>query len=72
MAKQAVGETEEISEFVTIPNKYKHILDDLIDSSDIKSPDHPNSLNQLVLIDKKSRNISKSREGSATFLEKNC
>ena len=32
---------ERKSEIVAIPNKYKDPLDDLIDSSDTKSPDQP-------------------------------
>ena len=54
---------------MAIPNKYKDTLDDLIDSSDIKSPDHPNSPNRQGLIDKGSRNVLKSRNSSPTFLE---
>ena len=63
---------EEKSEIVAISNKYKNTFDDLIDSSDIASPDHPDSWNWPGLIDKRSRNTPKSKNGSPTFLEKNC
>ena len=58
---------------MAISNKYKDTLDDLIDSSDIEFPDHPDSSNWLRLIDiKGSRNTPKFRDGSPTFLEKDC
>ena len=67
-----VGGAEEKSEIVAIPNKYKDTLDNLIDSSNTKSPNHPNSLNWLGLIDKGLRNAPKSRDGSSTFSKKDC
>ena len=67
-----VEEVEGKSEIAAIFNKYKDILNDLIDSSNTKFLDCPDFLNWLQLIDKRSRNIPKSRGGSSTFLEKNC
>ncbi len=54
---------------MAIPNKYKDTLDDLIDSSDTESLDHPNSPNRPGLIDKGSRNALKFRGGSPIFVE---
>ena len=54
---------------MAIPNKYKDTLDDLIDSSDIKSPDQPESPDWLGLIDKGIRNASRSRGASPSLLE---
>lgn len=51
---------------MTIFNKYKDILNDLIDSSD------PKFLDWLKLIDKKSRNALRSRSGLRDLLKKNC
>ena len=60
---------EEKSEIMVIPNKYKDTLDDLIDSSDIESPNHLDSSNRAKLIDKESHNAPKSKDNSLTFLE---
>ena len=70
--KQAVGEVEEKSEIGAIYNKYKNTLDDLINNSNTKSPDHLNSLNWSRLIDKGSYNASKSKNRLPTFLEADC
>ena len=43
--KHMVGEAEEKSEIAPILNQYKDTLDNLIDSSDTESPDHPDSSN---------------------------
>ena len=71
--KQAVGGAEGKFEIAAIFNKYKDTLDDLIDSSDTKSPDYSDSPNWPGLIDTKgSRNAPKSKDGSPTFLEEDC
>ena len=67
-----IGGAEEKSEIEAIFNKYKNTFDDLIDSLDIESLDHLDSLNWPGLIDKGSRNAPKSKDGSPTFLEKDC
>ena len=43
--KQAVGRDEQKSEILAIPNQYKDMLDDLVDSSDLEHPEmlRPNS-----------------------------
>ena len=56
-------------EIMAIPNKYKDTFDDLIDSSDIKSSDHPDSPNRPELIDKELHNVPKSKNSLLTFLE---
>ena len=63
---------EEKSEIIVIFNKYKDTLNNLINNSDIKSPDYPDSPNWLGLIDKESCNGPKSRDGSPTFLKEDC
>ena len=63
---------EEKSEIAAIFNKYKDTFDNLIDSSNIESLNYLDSPNWLELIDKRSCNIPKSRDGSLTFLEKDC
>ena len=71
--KQAVRGAEEKSEITAIPNKYKDTLDNLINSSDIEFSDYPNSPNWPGLIDtKRSRNAPKFKNGSPTFLKKDC
>ncbi len=67
-----MGGAEGKSEIEAIPNKYKDTLDNLIDSSDIKSPDRPNSPDRPALIDKGSRNTPKSRSGSSTLSDEDC
>ena len=67
-----VREIKGKSEIAAIPNKYKDILDDLINNSNIESPDYLNFLNYLGLIDKGSCNASKFRDSSPTFLEEDC
>ena len=63
----------EKSEITAIFNKYKDTLDDLIDSSDTESLDHPDSPNRPGLMNTKgSRNAPKSRNGLPTFLEEDC
>lgn len=49
-----------------ILNKYKNILDDLIDSSDIESPDWPKSINN------RTHNGLRSKAASLSLLEKDC
>ena len=46
--KQAVGGAEQKSEILAIPNQYKDMLDDLVDSSDLEYPEmlRPNSQKQ--------------------------
>ncbi len=58
--------TEGKSEIAAIPSKYKDTLDDLIDSSDEKSPD------QLGPIHKGSRNALRSKGSSIGLLEGDC
>ena len=70
--KQVVQGAEGWSEIIAILNKYKDTLDDLIDSSDTKSPDHLNSPNWAKFIYKRLCNAPKSRNGSPTFLKKDC
>ena len=65
-----VGGAKKKSKIVAILNKYNDTLDRLINSSDIESLDHSNSLNWLGLIDKGSRNTLKSKNNLLTFLEK--
>ncbi len=60
---------EEKSEITAIPNRYKDTLDDLIDSSDTESPDWPDSPDRPGLIDKGSRNVSRSKGNSPTLSE---
>ncbi len=43
--KQAIMRGQEKSEILSIPNKYKDILEDLVDSSDIKHPAIPRQIN---------------------------
>lgn len=57
---------------MAIPNKYKNILDDLIDSLDIKSLDQPESLDWLEPIDKGICNTLKFRSASPSLLEEDC
>ena len=64
--------TKKKSEIAVISNKYKDSLDDLIDSSNTKSLDYPDSSNWPRFIDKGSRNTPKSKDGSPTFLEEDC
>ena len=47
-------------------------FDDLIDSSDTKSPNHLKSSIWPGFINKGSRNVPKSKDSSPTFLEKDC
>ena len=54
---------------MAISNKYKDTLDDLIDSSDIKSSDQPKFPDRLGPIDKGTRNAPKSRSASPSLLE---
>ena len=61
---------EEKSEIAAIPNKYRDTLDDLIDSSDTELPDQPESLVWLGLIDKGTRNVSRSGGAPLSLLEK--
>ena len=65
--KQTVRGAEGKSEIMAIPNKSKNTLDNLIDSLDAKFLDHLDSPNWQELIDKRSCNIPKSRDGSPTF-----
>ena len=46
--KQALGGVEQKSKILAIPNRYKDILDDLVDSSDLEHPEmlHPNGQRQ--------------------------
>ena len=46
--KQAVGEAEQKSKILAIPNQYKNMLDDLIDSLDLEYPEmlRPNDQKQ--------------------------
>ncbi len=60
------------SEIAAIPNKYKDTLDNFIDSSDTESPDRSDSPDRPGLIDKGSRNASRSRGSSPTLLEEDC
>ena len=57
------------SKIPAILNKYRNTHDDLINSSDIESLNHPNSSNWPRLIDKESHNTLKFRGGLSTFLE---
>ena len=61
VVKQAVGGRERNFEIVAIYNRYKDILDDLIDCPDPKSPPGP--------INERSRNAPRSRGGSTGLLE---
>ena len=70
--KQTVERAEGKSKITAIFNKYKDTLDNLIDSSNIESPDYPDSSNWLRLIDKGLYNTLKSKDGSPTFLEEDC
>ena len=63
VVKQAIGGAKGNSEIVAIPNKYKDTLDDLIDSSDVKS------LDRLRPIDKGSHNAPKSEGSPMGLLE---
>ena len=54
---------------MAIPNKYKNTFDDLIDSSDIDSPDQPESLDRLGPIDKETRNAPRFKGASPSLLE---
>ena len=67
-----VEEAKRKSEITAIFNKYKNIFDDLIDSSNTKSPDYPDFLNRPRLIDKGLHNALKSKNSSPTFLEEDC
>ena len=67
-----IGGAKVKSEIAAILNKYKETLDDLIDSSDIESPDYPDSPNRPELNDKGLRNTAKSRDGSPNFSIKDC
>ena len=67
-----IKEVEKKSEIVAIFNKYKDTLDNLINSLNTDPLDHTNSPNWLGLIDEGSRNTSKFRDSSPTFLKKNC
>lgn len=57
---------------MTISNRYKDILDKLIDSSDIESSDRAHSPDWPGLIDKGSRNTLRSRDGSPTLSKEDC
>ena len=57
---------------MVIFHKYKDTFDNLIDNSDTKSPDYPDSPNQPRLIDKRLRNAFKSRDCLPTFLKEDC
>lgn len=59
-------ESKEKSEIVAIPNKYKNILDDFIDNSDIMFPDCQRP------IDKESYNVSRSENSLIGLLERDC
>lgn len=73
-----VGRVEEISKITAIFNKYNGTFDDLINSSDIESPDWPefpdllDSLDWPKPINKKTRNAPRSRGSSLNLLEENC
>ena len=54
-----------------ILNKYKNILDDLIDSSDIEFPDQPKFPDWPGPIDKKIRIAPRSKDASSSLLEEN-
>lgn len=58
-----VKEKKRNFEIVAIPNRYKDILDNLINSSDLESPDWSK------LIDKKSHNIPKFGGSLIGFLK---
>lgn len=62
----------EKSEIAKIFNRYKGTLDDLIDTSDIKSLAQPYSLDLPELIDKRLCNAFRSRNGSQTFSNEDC
>lgn len=51
---------------MVIPNKYKDILDDFINSSDSESPDY------VGLIDKRSYNAFRSKSSLAGLLKRDC
>ena len=53
-------------EIVAISNRYKNTLDDLIDRSDVKSPDPPKPMK------KRSRNALKSEGSPIRLLEGDC
>ncbi len=53
--KQAIGGEQEKSEILSIPNKYKDILEDLVDSLDVEHPAIPRQ------IDLPSNNIPGSK-----------
>ncbi len=53
-------------------SQYKDTLDNLIDSSDIESPNWLYSLDRPGLINKGSRNAPRSKSDLLTLLEENC
>ena len=64
-----VRRVEGKSEIVVIPNKYKHTLDDLIDSLNTEFTDQPKSPDQLGPIDKETYNAPRSRGALLNPLE---
>ncbi len=54
---------------MAISNKYKDILDDLVDSLYIELPNQPDLLNQPELIDKRLHNAPRSKSGSPILLK---
>ena len=66
VVKQAVGGAKGNSEIMTIPNRYKDIFDDFIDSSDAESLDRPEP------IDKGLRNTSRSDGSPTRLLKRDC
>lgn len=64
VVKQIIKKIEENFEIVAIPNKYKNPFNDLINSSDIESP------NKFKLINKGSCNMSRFESNLIKLLER--
>lgn len=67
-----VRRAKEKSKIEAIPNKYKNTYDDLINGSNTESPNWSRFLDWLRPIDKKIRNVLRSRSNLEILLEKNC
>lgn len=55
-----------------IPNKYKNTLDDLINSSDTKSPDQPKSPDWPKPIDKGTHNARRFKGALLSLSKEDC
>lgn len=70
--RQAIRRIEKKSEIMTISKKYKGTLNNLIDSSDIELLSKPEFSDWLELIDKRTRNVRRSRGTLSNFSKDNC